>query len=293
MTTTVTVGVDLGGTGTRVAALDDEGDVIKSTVFRTVSTRTEQAVDTLVTALSDVADGVTVRAVGIGASGPVDLDGVIQNPATLPAYTGLNLRKVITARLGWRCVIDNDAATAAMGEYLYGAGRGSRAVATVTLGTGIGVAVIIDGALVRAADGTHPEAGHLAVRDAPTRCYCGLGRCWEQAASRTALEGLTGGDPRIAADSAREGNARAATAFERYGERVASGLGTLLTLYRPDRVVLAGSAAQYLDLFHGSMTAALRRAPDYGWLPPIVIAELGDLAGAVGAAALAKRSFDR
>lgn len=292
MTASVTVGVDLGGTGTRIVALDGDGTIVQSTVFPTVSAVSDQAVGALVTGIVGVTQGMQVTAIGIGASGPVDDRGVIQNPATLPAYTGLSLCTIVTERLGCPCVIDNDAAAAALGEYVYGAGRGSRATVTVTLGTGIGAAVIIDGTLVRAADGTHPEAGHVAVLYAPTECYCGLRRCWEQAASRTALEGLTGGDPRVAANSARAGDARAATAFDRYGERVASGLGTLLTLFRPDRVVLGGSAARYLDLFVDSMTAALQRSSDYQWLAPIVPAELGDLAGAVGAAVLARPRSD-
>jgi glucokinase len=288
-----TLGVDLGGTGTRIVALDPGGTVVRHTSFRTASGDAadggqDAAVERLLGQLTGVARGLDVAAAGIGASGPVTAGGIIDNPATLPAYTGLDLCSLIEKGSGWACVIDNDAAAAAVGEYTYGAGRGSRTCVVVTLGTGVGVAVVTGGQPFRAGDGTHPEAGHIAVPDAPGPCYCGLARCWEQAASRTALEGLTNGDPPRAAASARRGEAGPAAAFGRYGQRVGAGLGTLLTIFRPDRVVLGGSAAQYLDLFAPALAAALDRDVPYRWAPPIVAAELGDLAGAIGAAVLAR-----
>lgn len=289
---TATLGVDLGGTGTRVVVLDAGGQVVRQASVPTAVGEPGRAVEDLLATLTGIARGHDVSAAGIGASGPITAGGIIDNRATLPAYTGVDLGRAVRQQAGWACVIDNDAAAAAMGEYTYGAGRGSRSCVTVTLGTGIGVAVITAGQLARAGDGTHPEGGHLAVRDAPVPCYCGLPRCWEQAASRSALEGLVGGDPAAAAAAARAGDTRAARSFERYGQQMAAGLGTLLTLFRPDRVVLGGSAAQYLDLFAGPLTAALDRRPPFQWTPPIVAAGLGDLAGAVGAAVLA-RSADR
>jgi glucokinase len=291
-----TLGVDLGGTGTRVAALSADGQVLREASFPTVAHGTAAAVTGLADALTEIADGRKVSAVGIGASGPVTPDGTIDNAATLPAYAGVDLCRALEQATGWPCVIDNDAAAAALGEYTYGAGRGSRTCLVVTLGTGVGVGIITGGRPLRAGDGTHAEAGHIAVPDAPRPCYCGLPCCWEQAASRIALEELTGVGPAAApglsvaavAAAARGGDSQGACAFECYGRQVAPGLSTLLTIFRPDRVVLGGSAAQYLDLFSGSLVAALGRSAPYQWNPPIVAAELGDIAGAVGAAVLAR-----
>ena len=291
----VTLGVDLGGTGTRIAVLGADGEVVRGKSFPTLTGDPAAAVAGLVTALTDIADGHHVSAVGIGASGPVTAGGIIENPATLPAYAGVDLPGAIEQVTGWPCVIDNDAAAAAVGEYAYGAGRGSCSCLTVTLGTGVGVAVIVGGKLVRAADGSHPEAGHIAVPDAPGPCYCGLPSCWEQAASRTALEeiaGETAADARLGmaavAAAARDGDSGAVRTFELYGQHVAAGLGTLLTIFRPDRVVLGGSAARHYGLFAASLDSALSRSEHYRWNPPIVAAELGDIAGAIGAAVLAR-----
>lgn len=270
----VTLGVDLGGTGTRVVALDPDGTVVRSETFPTAPGHDPAVVQGLLGRLAEIGRDHNVAAVGIGASGPITAAGIIDNAATLPAYTGLDLCSLTKQQTGWPCVIDNDAAAAAVGEYTYGAGRGSRTCVVVTLGTGIGVGVVTGGELLRAGDGTHPEAGHIAVPEAPVPCYCGLPDCWEQAASRTALEHLT--------------NAGARRPFERYGRQLASGLGTLLTIFRPDRVVLGGSAARYLDLFAAPLTTALSRKDPYQWIPPVLAAELGDLAGAVGAAVLAR-----
>lgn len=284
------IGVDLGGTGTRVLALDPDGTVLHQVSFPTARHSSSDAVGRLLAAISAAAEaaGPEIAGVGIGASGPVTADGIIDNPATLPAFTGLDLRTTVRDTLGLNCLIENDAAAAAIGEHIHGAGHGSRTSVTVTLGTGIGVAVIADGRLLRAGDATHPEAGHIAVPDAPTPCYCGLSDCWEQAASRTALEAMTGPDPANAAEAARHGDAEASRIFEHYGRRVAAGLATLLTLFRPDRVVLGGSGARYLDLYAHAMQAGLERNAPFRWTPPILPARLGDMAGAVGAAVLAR-----
>ena len=273
-------------------ALAPDGTVLHQASFPTARHPSPDAVGGLLAAIGAAAEavgeGAEITGVGIGASGPVTPDGIIDNPATLPAFTGLDLRAAIQDALGLGCVIENDAAAAAIGEHTHGAGHGSRTSLTVTLGTGIGVALIADGRLLRAADGSHPEAGHIAVPDAPAPCYCGLPSCWEQAASRTALDAMTDFDPVGAADAARRGDAQAVRTFEHYGGQIAAGLATLLTVFRPDRVVLGGSGARYLDLYTRALRTGLERNAPYRWTPPILPARLGDLAGAVGAAVLAR-----
>jgi glucokinase len=99
---------------------------------------------------------------------------------------------------------------------------------------------------------------------------------------------MTGSDPAIVAAAARRGDIEAGRIFELYGRRVASGLASLLTLFRPDRVVLGGSGARYLDLYADALEVGLERKVPYRWAAPILPARLGDMAGAVGAAVLAR-----
>jgi len=286
----VTVGVDLGGTGTRLVALDPDGGVVHQATMPTATAGIppSQAVSELIDALFTTTVGLEVTGVGIGATGPVDTLGVIQNPETLPAFSNVPVTSMITDRLGVPCVIDNDAAAAAVGEHTYGAGRGSAGLLVITLGTGVGVAALINGRLVRGADGCHPEAEHIGVTGRAAPCYCGLPTCWEQLASRTALSHLADGEIHEIAGKAQRGDAVALQLFNTYGERVAAGLMTLLTIFRPDRVVIGGSAAQYFGLFEASLRRNLQRAPKYTWNPPLLPAELGNLSGAIGAAVLGR-----
>jgi glucokinase len=285
----VTIGIDLGGTGTRVIALDTEG-VIRNQATTPTPARLSpaRAVPELVHTVTSVAAGLRLRGVGIGASGPVSPAGIIGNPETLPSYSGVPITRIIGESLGVPCVIDIDAVTAAIGEHRYGAGRDSDALLVITLGTGIGIAMLVRGAPLRAADGTHPEAGHISVAGPAAPCYCGLRTCWEQLASRTALGRLTDGRTGEIACRARQGDRSAAELFNRYGERVGTGLATLLTIGKPDRVIIGGGAAQYLDLFQATMRQRLERSPGYAWTPAFLPAELGNVAGAVGAAVISR-----
>jgi glucokinase len=283
----VAVGIDLGGTGTRVVVLDTDGLIRREQTTRTVTGLSPaHAVSGLIETVADLAAGLDLQGVGIGASGPVDSGGVIRNPSTLPAFSDIPLATIIADRLAVPCVIDNDAVTAAIGEHRYGAGRDSDALLVVTLGTGIGVCVLSCGRPVRAADGSHPEAGHIGVSGPAAPCYCGLASCWEQVASRTALNHLAVGRAGEIAQSARNGDPAGTDLFGEYGERVGAGLATLLTLYKPDRVVIGGGAAQYLDVFHAGMRRSLTRSSEYSCSPEFLAAEIGNVAGAVGAAVL-------
>jgi glucokinase len=290
----VRLGVDLGGTGTRIVALTESDEITGETIAATKDLgdgRTSSPVERLVELLCTVAGGHRVRGVGIGASGPIDSDGIVRNHDTLALFSDIPLVSTVSDRLGVPCAIDSDAVTFALGEYGLGAGRCARTLIGVTFGTGIGVCVLHDGRPHRGGDGLHPELGHLPVPGGPAPCYCGLNSCWEQLASRAALEervAETGFfDIRVAAAAAVEGDDPSARElFDRYGRAVGIGLATLCTSFRPDRVVIGGGVAPYLDLFAGGIHSALHRNPPYETDPEIRAAELGAVAGAVGAATL-------
>jgi glucokinase len=288
-TPSVAIGTDLGGTDTRIVALEQGGAVYGEHIMltRQRAGSIDAVVDPLVDQIRATAGAARISTVGIGASGPIDADGIIRNDDTLPAFSHIPLCEAISDRLGVPCVIDNDAVTAALGESAQGAGKGARSVLMITLGTGIGVALVVDGRPVRAVDGTHPEAGHIPVAGTSAPCYCGLPTCWEQLASRTALDQLTCDETAEFAARAAAGDTVASSVFDIYGVRVAAGLGVLLTLSHPARVVLGGSAAQYLPLFSPALQETLRRSPGFSWNPPLHVAALGALSGAIGAAVMA------
>jgi len=270
------VGVDLGGTGVRVVVADEAGEAVTGSTVPT-STFDDDAVDRLTELIQDLVPGARLLGVGIGASGPVDLTtGRINNPDTLPQFTGHDVAGAIERALGVPTWIDNDVVVAGLAESRWGQARGSRSLLCVTLGTGIGAVLIRDGSPVRASDGQHPEGGHLPVNGEGHPCYCGLPQCWEQVASRTALDRLR--------NSAMSDDAELWT---EYADRVASGLITLLTLYHPAAVVIGGSVAQHWAELEPPLVESLSRFREFDPSVPLLASDLGERAGALGASLLA------
>jgi glucokinase len=165
----------------------------------------------------------------------------------------------------------------------------------VTLGTGIGVALLVAGSPFRGPGRAHPEAGHIVTGGSAGRCYCGAEGCWEQAASRTALqtllrEVLPGGTAEkdlLIAAAARRDDPEVRAAFSRYGRLLGQGLATLHTVLMPEVTVLGGSAGALLGLFNEGLADSLARAPGFAVSTIVRPASMGDDGGAVGAALLA------
>jgi glucokinase len=295
----VRAGIDLGGTGVRIV-ISSEGRELACLTVPTASFGPLSSAERVARLAGSVRDlipnGQRLLSLGIGASGPVNMGtGVIENDATLPAFSRFPLVDELSNALDLKVCIDNDAVTAALGEYYLGAGIGSERMLMVTLGTGIGVALLIDGRPFRAADGSHPEAGHIPVSGNPIQCYCGLQGCWECLASRTWLQGeLQTLLPDVAYENQDlpfyrkqcKQDPRVQNVFDRYGRYVGRGLNTLLMLYGPDITILSGSAARLYPLYQAGVEESLKRSAGFTVSSKIVQSLLGDAAGAAGAALL-------
>ena len=292
----VSAGVDLGGMGSRFVIVA-EGAVIAQTMVPTQELGAgppEERVSRLATILTSlVPEGRRLSGVGVGASGPVELPrGIIRNPDTLPWFSGFDLAGRLEARLGAPVVIDNDAVTAALGEYRYGAGRGFGRVLVITLGTGIGAAFLSDGRPFRDRNGQHPECGHLPVLPGGERCYCGLIGCWETVACRASLEARLERALGCRDLGQVEQLLRAGThpglepVFSDYGHAVGRGVEILNVTYSPQHVVMCGSVSRFLPYFIQGLRAELERAPGFRAELSVVESGLGDVAGAVGASVL-------
>lgn len=286
---TARIGLDIGGTATRIA-LVDAADVVASATISTPTSRDDAATDlrtAIDTLLRQAATSIT--GIGIGASGPIDRRGIIRNEDTLPALTGIDLPGVLGDAFGVPVVVDNDAVTAALAEHRVGAGAGAAAMLLLTLGTGVGVAVVCHGAILRGGDGLHAEAGHVTVPNGPAACYCGRATCLEQTGSRSGLQrralAATGvADLQVLRRSAAT-DAGARRVLDDYGTRVGEGIVELATQYRPDRVVLGGSAATLMPAFEDAMLQTLSTMTSAP-VPQVVPTALDDLGGAIGAALL-------
>jgi glucokinase len=288
-------GIDLGGTGSRLVVVG-RGEVVGQVRVGTPELGAgtpRERVSRVAGALNDlVPRGSVLAGVGIGASGPIELPrGPIRNPDTLAWFSGFDFVGMLSDELGTVVIIDNDAVTAALGEFRYGAGQNVERLLVVTLGTGIGAAFLADGLPFRDGKGQHPECGHLPVLPGDQRCYCGLVGCWEGGASRTSLElrvrrAIGTNDLQVAQELLSVGHSALEAALSGYGTAIGRGLETLNVVYDPERIVLCGSASSFLPYFRKGMLETMERAPGFRNEVDVVESALGDLAGAVGASVL-------
>jgi glucokinase len=307
-----TFGVDLGGTNLRVGVVDGDATVVGQRVVPTPDT-----LDGIVAAIAAGTEELRalrpdVAAVGVGAAGMVDRDGAIHYSPNVPAFRHAPVRARLEESLGTTVVVDNDANVAVLGERTHGAARGHDDVLLVTLGTGVGGGVVSGGVVLRGAHGFGAEIGHFQVDPDGPVCACGGRGHWEATASGTALGALArdraraGAAPGVLAraggdvdairgttvgDAARDGDADAVDLLHDYAVDVAVGLVGLVNVFDSELVVVSGGLVALGDLlldpiraaFAGKIEGAAYR-PDV----PIVAAELGDDAGLVGAAVLAR-----
>jgi glucokinase len=304
-----TIGLDIGGTKVLGVRLDKTGAI--QAEKRLASPHA--GVDALVATSADIVNELRTdeEAVGVGVAGLVDLDGHVRYSPNLPHVRNAPIRDALAEKIGARVMVDNDASVAAYGEVVYGAARGVQHALLVTLGTGIGGGMLLDGRMYRGAHNFGAEFGHFTVdRDGPM-CACGERGHWEAIASGTALGRMArelvaaGGGAAIVAAAgddtvtgvhvgvaAGNGDGDALALLAQYADNVALGLAGLANILDPERVVIAGGLVVLGPLLFGPLHDAFsRHLEGSAYRPPIEIvpAELGERAGAVGAAVLARQ----
>ncbi len=294
--------MDIGGTKTAIAAIDDSGRIHARDKFETRSERGFAAgLATLTEAIHRVLNEAgwkmeELEGIGIGCTGPVNpAHGTIHNPYTLPGWENANIVADLEAEFRKQVILENDADAAAFGEYHFGAGRDANPVVMVTVGTGIGGAVLLNGKINRGSSGEHPELGHIPVLPGGPDCYCGIKGCWESLASGTAI--AVAGKAYSFEDSpavfaAMFNDKRAAGIIERAVSATATATWTLLHTFLPQRIIFGGGIGEaHFELFAKAMREQVRAATQIpGNTVDVVQAQLGQDAGVIGAAALAFRN---
>jgi glucokinase len=303
------IGVDLGGTKVAGIVMDEDGRILSRDERPTPQADAEAVMEVVHLVVQAVNSGEKPMAVGVGAAGLVDFAaGILRFAPNLPLRE-IPLRDMVATQSGLPCVVDNDANAAAWGEFRYGAGRGVRHMLLVTVGTGIGGGIVWGGAVYRGAHGFAAEIGHVIVEPGGPRCGCGNQGCWEQMASGRALDRLgreaarndpDGAIARLAGGAgvhgahvtaaAREGDPVAMAIVREVGGRLGEGLAGLVNILDPEMVVVGGGVGDEGEIFLEPARRAFRdavEAPDHRPDVPIVVAGLGNDAGAIGAAALA------
>ncbi|MFG2106876.1 ROK family glucokinase [Micromonospora chersina] len=313
---TLTIGVDVGGTKVAGGVVDDTGKVLVQARRDTPADDVAKTRDVIIELVTELATGRTVDAVGIGAAGWIDASRSTVLFAPNLAWRDEPLRDYVSNATGLPVIVENDANVAAWAEFRYGAARhADDSMVMFTIGTGVGGGIVLGGELVRGANGIAAELGHMLTVPDGHQCGCGRLGCIEQYASGSALvrfaraaarqephratallelaggeaEGITG--PMVTA-AAKGGDPVSAEAFAQVGRWLGTSLADMAQILDPQVLVVGGGVIDAGDLLLGptrrSFTDALAQRSR---LPVAEVrpAELGNTAGVIGAADLARR----
>lgn len=301
------IGVDLGGTNLRIAAVDDQGKLLeKITLGTQVALGRERVINDMCEAIGQLtkryANLATLQGIGIGVPGIIDMKtGMVRESPNLPGWTESPVRAEIEKRLGARVILENDANVAALGEKWLGAGRDVEDLAVLTLGTGVGGGIILGGRILHGMTGMAGEFGHVTVEPDGVRCGCGNHGCLEQYASATAVvrmakEAIASGalselsraaDPdaefsaKAVYNLAIQGDEESKKIFRRVGRALGIALADLVNALNLPMYVIGGGVSSAWDAFSPVIFEELRqRSMVYAATAPDSPA--GDAQGASG-----------
>ncbi len=309
------IGIDVGGTNVKIALVDDSGKIIYS---NSVPTRAEMGyeytVNNIKQAIYDLLketklEAKEIEGIGFGFPGQVDYkSGVVRLAPNIPGWVDVPIAKMIEDEFHIPTRVDNDVRCAALGELKYGAGKGCENLICITVGTGIGSGLIVNGKLVRGASNAAGEIGHikLQIHDGPI-CGCGDTGCMEAFASGPAIvamaeeyilggkstkyrEMANGGDitPFIVAEAAKAGDPVARRIFSRIGEYIGIGMASVVNLLNPEKIIIGGGVADAGDILLDPLKDTLKKRAMKiaGETVEVVPAQLGNTAGVIGASLL-------
>lgn len=313
------IGVDMGGTKILSAVIDAEGNILGTAKVPTKADRGPSVViDRIAGSIRKAIDksgvaAASIQAVGIGAPGPLDpATGVVIFAPNL-RWKDVRLKDELEARVGFPTYVDNDVNVGTLGEHVFGAGQGFQNVVGIFVGTGIGGGIILQGELFHGASKTAGEIGHIIVKAGGPRCGCGTRGCLEAIASRTAmtkqfqkaikkgqksvLSELTRGDlsairSGVLAKAIRLNDKLTLKVIKKTTKYLGVGIGSIVNFLNPEMIVLGGGVVEALDdTFLDDIRAAAKKyaLPNTLSGVQIVPAKLGDNAGILGAAALARQ----
>ena len=306
------LGIDIGGTKLAAGVVNTEGNVLMRGEVPTLAGEGPEPVLGRILGLGRdllaraAAEKEPVKRIGVGCAGPVDIQaGKVFNPPNLPGWRDVSLVERVEAELGLPVVLENDANAAALGEFRYGAGRGARSLVYLTVSTGIGGGIILDGKVWHGLKDTAGEVGHMTVFPDGPLCGCGNRGCLEAISSgmsiaRRARQALGSGRPtRLrevrepnSADVvrlAREGDVIAREVWDESVKYLGIGVAAVITILAPERVVLGGGVTKAGDFLFDPLRAQVRGRVKLVpvELVPILPAALGGDVGILGAAAVA------
>lgn len=309
------IGVDVGGTNVKIALVDFDGKIIYS---NTVPTRAEMGyeagVNNIKQAIKELmqetsATAKTIEVIGFGLPGQIDYkEGLVKNLPNIPGWVNIPLAKIMEEEFSIPTRLDNDVRCAALGELNFGAGKGCENLICITVGTGIGSGIVLNGKLVRGAANAAGEIGHIKMQmTGGPLCGCGDYGCFEAYASGPAIvtmakEYISGGKsakykemapdgiitPYLVAQAALQGDAVSIQIFKQMGKIIGTGLASVVNLLNPQKIIIGGGVADAGDILLEPIRQTIldRAMPIQGQSVEVVPAQLANSAGVIGASLL-------
>ncbi|WP_205474687.1 ROK family glucokinase [Nocardioides sp. SYSU D00038] len=308
-------GIDVGGTKIAGGVVDDHGKLLEELRVESPATDAEAIEEAIAGLVNELRSRHEITAVGIGAAGYIDKSRAVVLFAPNLAWRNLDLKRELEERIDLPVVVENDANAAAWGEFRYGAGHDVDDLLLVTVGTGVGGGVVLDGELYRGAFGVGAEIGHMRVVPDGILCGCGNRGCFEMYGSGSSLVRRTreaaragsilarevlaraGGDPEqitgpLITAAAQDGDPFAIEQLAELGRWLGEGIASLTAVLDPAVVVIGGGVSEAGDLLLAPIRSAFGlQLTGRGHRPSLEIraARLGNEAGMIGAADLARR----
>ena len=285
------IGIDLGGTAIKLGRFTRDGNCLQSISVATPQPSTPSAVvEAIVNTIPLIDPQGHSKVIGIGTPGPVDATGRIAVVAiNLTNWHNVPLADLIEAKLNLPTFLANDANCAGLGEYWLGAGKQFQNLILITLGTGVGGAIILEGKLFTGHRGAAGELGLITLNPNGHKCNSGNQGSLEQYVSVSAIRRRTGLEPADLGALASSGDLKALTFWQEYGKDLGAGLASLIYVLTPEAIAIGGGVCASFEFFLPSMQAEIERRvlPSSRHGLQILRAQLGNQAGMVGAAKLA------
>ncbi|MCF2671922.1 MULTISPECIES: ROK family protein [Fusobacterium] len=298
------VGIDLGGTNTKIGLLNIEGDILKSSIIKTLSSEgVDKTMERIWGVIQELAKETNInvediKGIGMGIPGPVEEQSIVAFFANFPWGTNVNIKEKLEKITGIETKLDNDANIIALGEAKYGAAKGSKSSVTVALGTGIGGGIYVNGMLISGFKGAGGEIGHMKIVKEGRLCGCGQRGCFEAYASATGLireavsrltvnkqnllytmiEGnIAGLEAKDIFDAAKEGDVFSLDLVDYEAEYLAMGIANILNIINPETIVLGGGVALAGDILLNPLRKKLEK-----YALPVTLEDLKIVQGILG-----------
>jgi glucokinase len=305
MFTNLKIGIDLGATFVKMGVVDKNGQISSRLTIPThqYSINKKHLIEVILNSIYTIISQIHIKeknilGVGIGVPGPVDSEkGIVHNLTNIKGWENVPLKALLEKKLGFKVSVDNDVHAMTLGEYVFGAGKGANNVVCLTLGTGVGGGIIIDGKLYRGATMCAGEIGHIPINENGPKCNCGGIACLERyIGNRYILENtqrVFGRKIELEDLSrmAKNGNKKAIKIWEDIAIKLAVVLTGVINLLNPDRVIIGGGVSKAGGLILNPLRKEVmkRAMVNQAKHVKIVNAKLGNDAGIIGAALLGGR----